>query len=163
MMAEDDYLSDKFLQDLQSTSSAPKTYSQRRKEAQRHSKLKNDQNKLKSRHQRELESRQEGLTKSLFEKIDEEVQAGLGQGSKALNIMMKMGFKPGQTLGQPGAGEDPEREQPPGDDRPSADSDAQDKLEGATADKPRHRTVPLPIGEQSKGSACSKLSTFMTD
>jgi hypothetical protein len=161
-MAED-YLSDKFLQDLQSTSSAPKTYSQRRKEAQRHSKLKNEQNKLKSRHQRELESRQEGLTKSLFEKIDEEVQAGLGQGSKALNIMMKMGFKPGQTLGQPGAGEDSEREQPPGDDnRPSADSDVQDKLERATADRPRHRAVPLHIGEQLKGSACSKLSTFMT-
>jgi len=162
-MAEDDYLSDKFLQDLQSTSSAPKTYSQRRKEAQRHSKLKNEQNKLKSRHQRELESREEGLTKSLFEKVDEEVQAGLGQGSKALNIMMKMGFKPGQTLGQPGD-ENPESERlPPAgeDNRPSAESD---KLEHATAEtRPGHRTVPLPIGEQLKGSACPKsLHTFMT-
>ena len=152
-MDEDDYLSDKFLHDLQSTSSVPKTYSQRRKEAQRHSKLKDDKNRLKSRHQRELESRQEGLNKSLFDKISEEQQAGIGQGSKALDIMMKMGFKPGQTLGQPAAEGPLSGEEI--DIRPSADSETKDKLgRVAAADRPMHRTVPLPISEELKGSAC---------
>ncbi|KAJ6629166.1 hypothetical protein B0H10DRAFT_2173116 [Mycena sp. CBHHK59/15] len=58
-------------------------------------------NKLKSRRQREVESRTEGLSKSLFERAKEEEDAGLVSGNKALSIMMKMGFKPGQSLGRP--------------------------------------------------------------
>ena len=159
---EDDYLSDKFLHDLQSTSSVPKTYSQRRKEAQRHSKLKDDKNRTKSRLQRELESRQEGLNKSLFDRISEEQQAGIGQGSKALDIMMKMGFKPGQTLGQPAAeGGSPPLPSASGEEiRPSADSGTEeDKLGRVAADRPKHRTVPLPISEELKGSACPIISS----
>ncbi|KAF8914103.1 hypothetical protein CPB84DRAFT_1669965 [Gymnopilus junonius] len=51
------------------------------------------------RRQREIESREEGLSKSLFERAKEEEAAGITSGNKALSIMMKMGFKPGQSLG----------------------------------------------------------------
>ncbi|KAJ7507594.1 hypothetical protein B0H11DRAFT_2153252 [Mycena galericulata] len=49
---------------------------------------------------REVESRAEGLSKSLFERAQEEQDAGLVSSNKALSIMMKMGFKPGQALGK---------------------------------------------------------------
>ena len=97
---DDDYLSNKFLVDDATTSKKPSTYSQLRKEAQKKAHLKNEQNKTKSRRQLELESREEGLSKSLFERAKEEEAAGLSSGNKALSIMMKMGFKPGQSLGQ---------------------------------------------------------------
>jgi len=96
---EDDYLSDKFLTDAGSTS-APKTYAQIRKEASKKAQLRNEQNRLKGRRQREVEAREEGLSKSLFERAREEEAAGISTGSKALSMMMKMGFKPGQSLGQ---------------------------------------------------------------
>jgi hypothetical protein len=98
---DDDYLSEKYLAELPSTE--PKTYSQRRKEAEKQARLNNERNKVKGRRERELEARREGLSRSLFERSKDE------QGSddkeddrtknKALSIMMKMGFKPGQTLG----------------------------------------------------------------
>lgn len=98
---EDDYLSDKFL--LQATAAAPSTsrakpttYSDKRREALRKAQLKNEQNRTKSRRERELEAREEGLSKSLFERAEEEQASG---SNKALAMMMKMGFKPGQTLG----------------------------------------------------------------
>lgn len=103
---EDDYLSDKFLLDVGSNVSAPKTYAQIRKEAEKKAKLKNEQNRLKSRRQREVEAREEGLSKSLFERAKEEENSGISSGNKALSMMMKMGFKPGQSLGKvdtPGA------------------------------------------------------------
>ncbi|KAL4241572.1 G patch domain-containing protein 11 [Abortiporus biennis] len=98
MSDDDDYLSDKFLvESIQTSSSAPKSYSQRRKEAQKQAALKNEENRRKSRRQLELESREEGLSKSLFERAKEE--ESMGQQNKALSMMMKMGFKPGQSLG----------------------------------------------------------------
>ncbi|KAH9482860.1 G patch domain-containing protein 11 [Psilocybe cubensis] len=99
---DDDYLSDKFLLNQPSTSTKPTTYSQIRKEAQKKAFLKNEQNRIKGRRQREIESREEGLSKSLFERAKEEEAAGIGSGNKALSIMMKMGFKPGQSLGNAG-------------------------------------------------------------
>lgn len=97
---EDDYLSDKFLLEPASTpSSGPKTYSQRRKDAARVAAIKNAQNRKRSRREMEVESREEGLSKSLFERAQEE-EASVGQQNKALAMMMKMGFKPGQALGQ---------------------------------------------------------------
>jgi len=108
---DDDYLSDKFLVNPESTSKAkPSTYSQLRKEALKKAQLKNEQNKKKSRRQLEIESREEGLSKSLFERAREEEAAGIGSGNKALSIMMKMGFKPGQSLGNTG-GHDHSEEQ----------------------------------------------------
>lgn len=95
---EDDYLSDKFLVGTSSAPAvaAPKTYSQLRKDAEKQAMLKNEQNRHKSRFQLERETREEGLKKSLFERAEEEPVAG----NKALNMMMKMGFKPGQVLGK---------------------------------------------------------------
>ncbi|RPD61927.1 hypothetical protein L226DRAFT_560632 [Lentinus tigrinus ALCF2SS1-7] len=98
---EDDYLSDKFLVEAAaaSSSSAPKSYADRRKEALKQSALKNEQNRTKSRREREREAREEALNRSLFERAQEEAQES-GQQNKALAMMMKMGFKPGQALGK---------------------------------------------------------------
>jgi len=97
MSDEEDYLSDKFLVEAAAPSSKPKTYAQRRQESLRQGRIKNEQNRLKSRRQREQESREEGLRKSLFERAKEDDEGGE---NKALGIMLKMGFKIGQSLGQ---------------------------------------------------------------
>ena len=98
---EDDYLSDKFLVEAtaSSSSSGPKTYADRRKEALKKAALKNEQNRKKSRRELEREAREEALNRSLFERAQEEAQES-GQQNKALAMMMKMGFKPGQALGK---------------------------------------------------------------
>lgn len=97
MSDEDDYLSDKFLAP-NAPSIEPQTYSQRRKQVSRNSQLRNEQNRIKNRRQRETEAREEGLRKSLFERAEEE-EATSRVSSKALSIMMKMGFRPGDALG----------------------------------------------------------------
>jgi hypothetical protein len=102
MMADDgddDYLSDKFL--TITAPQKPKTYGEKRKEAVRKSLLKDEQNRTKSARQLELESREEGLSKSLFERAEDDKASGRGTESKALSMMMKMGFKPGRALGVP--------------------------------------------------------------
>ncbi|KAF5333499.1 hypothetical protein D9611_002327 [Ephemerocybe angulata] len=99
---EDDYLSAKYLVDTPETA-APKTYSAIRKEVQKKGQIKHEQNRKRSRKERELEAREEGLSKSLFERAKEDEEAGIASGTnKALSIMMKMGFKPGQSLGNTG-------------------------------------------------------------
>jgi hypothetical protein len=163
---DDDYLSNKFLPDEKTSSSKPKTYSQLRKAAQKKAQSKNEQNRIKSRRQREIESREEGLSKSLFERAKEEEEAGMSSGNKALSIMMKMGFKPGQALGNndhlanvilnssPGS--------PPKND---AEGEPQEKI-GFTSDRPTvgetlptmnihttHKTEPLPLNEWAGRSA----------
>ncbi|THV03276.1 hypothetical protein K435DRAFT_817274 [Dendrothele bispora CBS 962.96] len=69
----------------------------------------NERNKTRSRRDREVEAREEGLSKSLFARAQEEKEklgsdggtgSSSGTGNKALSIMMKMGFKPGQSLGR---------------------------------------------------------------
>ena len=96
---DDDYLSDKFL--TINEPQKPKTYSDKRKEALRKSLLKDERNRTKSARQLELESREEGLSKSLFERAEDDMASGRGTENKALSMMMKMGFKPGQALGVP--------------------------------------------------------------
>ena len=96
---DDDYLSDKFL--TVAELHKPKTYSEKRKEALRESRLKSQQNRTKSKREVELESREEGLSKSLFERAEDDKVSGRGPENKALSMMKKMGFKPGQTLGVP--------------------------------------------------------------
>ncbi|KAF7352922.1 G-patch domain-containing protein [Mycena venus] len=143
---EDDYLAniDKFLVEPNSAS-APKTYSQIRKEAEKQSKLKNEQNRTKGRRQRELESRTEGLNKSLFERAKEEEDAGLGSGNKALSIMMKMGFKPGQALGK---AEEDHTDQPPAQESPPAEEPiAGPSNNDSSAKRFAHKVEPLPINE----------------
>jgi len=97
---DDDYLSDKFLAvEEPTTSKKPRTYAELRKDALIKSQRKNEQNRIKKRHEREQEAREEGLSTSLFEKAKQEEEAGIGQ-NKALAMMMKMGYKPGESLGQ---------------------------------------------------------------
>lgn len=105
---EEDYLSDKFLAQIEATSKTqqPKSYSEKRKQASRQSQLLNERNRRKSRKQRELEAREEALQTSLIEKAQEEAKE-TGKQNKALAIMMKMGFKPGQSLGESHEGSPP--------------------------------------------------------
>lgn len=158
---EDDYLSDKFLIPGPSASSAPKTYSQRRKEQERISALRNEQNRRKSRKQLEEESREAGLSKSLFERAEEE-SSDLGTQNKALAMMMKMGFKPGQSLGQ-NESQKPSFAPPKETTPPVVYGDEDDKESSSTASgqntpphseeqsKPntRHLVAPLPLNEWS--------------
>ncbi|EPQ59596.1 hypothetical protein GLOTRDRAFT_125893 [Gloeophyllum trabeum ATCC 11539] len=159
---EDDYLSDKFLADLNAASSSePKTYSARRKEAEKKAKLKQEQNRIKSRRQLELESREAGLSKSLFERAKEE-EATVGKGNKALAMMMKMGFKPGQSLGQvhdepapEAASVTPERavsstpevEVKESSAEPSRDGTPFESMTRGLGSGIKHRTEPLPLNE----------------
>lgn len=139
---EDNYLSDKFLLgDTVSTPSKPQTYAERRKQSQRQSELRNLQNKKKSRKQLEEEARQEGLKSSLFERAraDEEQY---GKQNKALSMMMKMGFKPGQSLGRTEDAEPTTQE-----DTPATVTTNEQKQEenNASGSHSSHRVQPLPI------------------
>lgn len=155
---EDDYLSDKFLAAAPSTAPALKTYAQIRKEAVEQARLKNEENRLKSRRQREAEAREEGLNKSLFERAKEEEDAGIGSGSKALSMMMKMGFKPGQSLGKVedndnGVASSSTVLQPENSDRErsleqSAVENCSPKQGHSNEPGPRrHKIEPLPVNE----------------
>ncbi|VDB83302.1 unnamed protein product [Peniophora sp. CBMAI 1063] len=109
---EDDYLSDKFLFSTEepSTHKRPSTYSDLRREAAKKAQDRSIANRVKSA--REL--REEALSKTLFERAQEEAEArrkaeaadadaagsSNAGGNKALAMMMKMGFKPGMALGK---------------------------------------------------------------
>ena len=148
---EDDYLSDKFLVESIAESSAPKTYAQRRKEAGKLAALKNEQNRKKSRRQLELEAREEGLSKSLFERAQDEQASG--QQNKALSMMMKMGFKPGQSLGRPDENESSVStpthiavEATISEDKGTTTPDTSGSVE-KDPQQQRHRADPLPLLE----------------
>jgi len=161
---EDDYLSDKFLLGDAPAPSKPQTYAERRKESQRLAALKNEQNRKKSKRQLELEAREEGLSKSLFERAKDEEASG--QQNKALAMMMKMGFKPGESLGQR---YENEPEFPPaaitpdtgkdnaGDDSPAGTSSGRTSGIG-------HRAEPLPLSEWAgrKGIGLGKRAASPT-
>jgi hypothetical protein len=148
---DDDYLSDKFLINASANTTAkPTTYSQIRKEAQKKAQQKNEQNRHKSRRQLELESREEGLSKSLFERAKEEDSGPSGSSNKALSIMMKMGFKPGQSLGtvdhdqQDAGGPTPTTAQV----SPSMGENTKNTSPAhPTVAHAKHKTEPLPIQE----------------
>jgi hypothetical protein len=158
---EDDYLSDKFLfGDSAPQPSKPQTYAERRKQVQRLAELKNAQNRKKSRRQLEEEALEEGLKESLFERAKEEEEK-YGRENKALSMMMKMGFKPGQSLGR--AEESGEKEEKLGERDPtptllvratSSEYEGTPEIpeSGASGLRSAHRTQPLSIdvwtGEQ---------------
>jgi len=143
---DDDYLSEKFLNASTSTAAKPTTYSQIRKEAKKKSQQKNEQNRHKSRRQLELESREEGLSKSLFERAKEEEDSGLvGSSNKALSIMRKMGFKPGQSLGNSGHDQS-DRDLSRGPSN-GVESTKDASAAHPTIANPKHKTEPLPIQE----------------
>jgi hypothetical protein len=148
---EDDYLSDKFLVESASTAPPLKTYAQRRKQAQKQAQIKNEENRLKSQRQREQESREEGLSKSLFERAKEEEESGMSTGNKALSMMMKMGFKPGQALGKVEDSRPPATSEPDHDysekRSEGATGSSQTKLSGVSHIPSQHKTEPIPINE----------------
>ncbi|KAG0147638.1 hypothetical protein CROQUDRAFT_655835 [Cronartium quercuum f. sp. fusiforme G11] len=124
---EDDFMSDKFLVPAPSTSKQPTTYSDQRKRKQLDSLARSHK---RSRAEREIEAREEGLSRDL---IADQLVASSTQNSKhdsyalntpgviqpathskAVQMMLKMGFQPGKGLGaQPEASsprEDPSHE-----------------------------------------------------
>ncbi|CAE6388369.1 unnamed protein product [Rhizoctonia solani] len=132
---EDDYLSDKFLASLE----APKpttsnhSYAERRRIAQRESERKRLEGRIKSRREMEEEARREGLSRSLFEK--EDATEGEQPSNKAMSMMLKMGFKPGESLGR--------KEEPI---KPVSDDTKNEKTaEQPEKAKPGHLTEPLPL------------------
>jgi hypothetical protein len=146
---DDDYLSDKFLLNT-AEPQKPKTYSEKRKEALFKSRLKSDQNRIKSRRQLEIESREDGLSKSLFERAEDDKASG--SENKALSMMMKMGFKPGQALGLPAHVDEDST------DRPSSSSTSpppdptrgiSPPQEGSTTQSEKQLVNPLPLNEWS--------------
>lgn len=111
---EEDYLSDKFLAEIEqheqkSKTSGSKTYAQLRKEAQ---KRKEDRGYIKPRAEREREAREEGLKRNLMTAVSSNPSASTSRDAsntppppthgdnKALAMMIKMGFKPGEALGR---------------------------------------------------------------
>jgi hypothetical protein len=149
---DDDYLSDKFLLNTAEPQKST-TYSEKRKEALYKSRLRNEQNKTKSRRQLEIESREEGLSKSLFERAEDDKASGSGSENKALSMMKKMGFKPGQALGATARTEDstnlPPSTSPTPDPTPTPQRDISPVQEKHTTQSERHLVNPLPLNEWS--------------
>ena len=151
---EDDYLSPKFLLEAESSSSGSKSYSELRKEARRVAEVRDAANREKQKKYSAKTRVQEGLSTSLFERVREEEKMGLGT-SKALNMMMKMGFKEGESLGRKAevvaSSVDFETGHPnaevEGDE--STEEDAGENrhgIGGTTGDSVgQHRVEPLPI------------------
>ncbi|KAF9520390.1 hypothetical protein BS47DRAFT_1336033 [Hydnum rufescens UP504] len=168
---EDDYLSPKFLLGGASSNGAPssksKTYSELRKEAQRAAEAKNAANQLKTKKLSARERVKEGLSTSLFERAHEEEALGLGQ-NKALGMMKKMGFKPGQSLGKTAGAASTIEDGMPSSNPPQSKDDSDTILDASTSRGPflsmatattttttttEHRVEPIPISiwEGKKG------------
>jgi len=166
---DDDYLSDKFLINTAEPQKSG-TYSEKRKEALYKSRLRNEQNKTKSRRQLELESREDGLSKSLFERAEDDKASGRGPENKALSMMMKMGFKPGQALGATAhADEDSTNLSPSTSPTPdptcTPQRDISPPQEKHTTQSERHLVNPLPLNEWSgkKGIGLGKRAPSPTE
>lgn len=149
MSDEEDYLSDKFLVETSGTTQ-PKTYAQRRQEALKQSRQRNEQNRTKSRRQREQESREDGLSKSLFERARQDKDAGA---NKALGIMMKMGFQLGQSLGR-------SEDSPPTKVAALPDTSHSPPASHTDSSKQKRNVEPLPLNEWAgkKGIGLGKRS-----
>ncbi|KAG9119705.1 hypothetical protein FRC07_005135 [Ceratobasidium sp. 392] len=152
---EEDFMSDKFLASLETAkpTTGNASYSERRRVAQRESERKRLEGRIKSRRELEEEARREGLSRSLFEKemekaAESKAKGGEGQessgggsgGSKAMAMMLKMGFKPGETLGKK---EEPVKSL----DEPSESSEEKPADIAETGEKLKsgHLAEPLPL------------------
>ncbi|TYJ58984.1 hypothetical protein B9479_000423 [Cryptococcus floricola] len=155
--SEEDFMSDKFLLNLpppSSSSSTSNTYTARREQAA----LKGNRsglakNQLKARDLEEVR-RREGMGRSLFEREDEdEAEGGESEsqggkkGNKAMEMMMKMGWKVGEGLG---------KKRSPSPPPPSHASSARaglgakrfkpgDELEDTPPPKPQPITEPIRV------------------
>ena len=104
-------MDDKFLTQAeehtkQQSKGQSQTYGQMRLKALKESEEKNMANRLKSKKQREREGLEQGLERNLIDeatKVNDDKdndKDNSGEGNKALSMMLKMGFKPGQSLGK---------------------------------------------------------------
>lgn len=139
--SEDDFMSDKFLHPEASTSnSKPRDYASIRREAQRQSELKQLENKARhvSRRERERAAREEGLSKNLISEARISEEGKPEPQNKALDMMRKMGFKPGQSLGKQSANQPTQNSSQPEDVAPvPSEQDESNPL--------KRRAVPLEI------------------
>jgi hypothetical protein len=95
--SEEDFMSDKFLQAAAAKSKEQDlTYAQKRQKAQNAA---YDRGRVLSRKEKEHLAREEGLSKNLITETRLEDDQR-GSNNKALAMMAKMGFKPGQALGK---------------------------------------------------------------
>lgn len=117
---------------------------QKRQQALKEGRLKSLQNQAKSRRQREQESREDGLSKSLFERAKLDNDAGA---NKALGIMMKMGFQLGQSLGKPEDIPPTDVVSLPDTPRPSVPEDSRSHSQAAETRGEKHKSEPLPLSE----------------
>lgn len=95
---EEDFMSDKFLKQITETSTEEnKTYSEKRKRRLIEA---STNHQKRSRAQREIEAREEGLSRNLIQaNVVQEEKAPPESHSKAFQMMLKMGFQPGNSLG----------------------------------------------------------------
>ncbi|KAJ3803075.1 hypothetical protein GGU11DRAFT_812973 [Lentinula aff. detonsa] len=104
--------------------------------------------RVKSRRERELEAREEGLSKSLFDRAKEEETGGNSGLNKGLTLMMKMGFQPGQSLGQ--SHDDGSKPNEPSKlEIPSLVPLLDRESSQPSRNGNSHRTEPLPLNEWS--------------
>ena len=96
--SEDDFMSDKFLVDAPTPTS--ESYTARRSAAQLKSLRAGQAKATLSHKQREEAQRREGMATSLFEKRNEAEGSGRGGGGRAVEMMLKMGWKVGEGLGR---------------------------------------------------------------
>lgn len=117
---EEDFMSDKFIVEAEKNSlntlgKQDDTYSERRRKKLNET---YEKGKTRPREEREKQKRQQGLSKSLFGEMEEEEESALtsttkgkrkerldsveegNSGSKALRMMLSMGFKPGKGIGK---------------------------------------------------------------
>ncbi|KAJ4472305.1 hypothetical protein J3R30DRAFT_3299184 [Lentinula aciculospora] len=99
---------------------------------------------------RELEAREEGLNKSLFERAREDETEGNSGLNKGLSLMMKMGFQPGQSLGRPHNDSSKPNEPLKSEISSLGNLVAPVYTEGSPSGiGSSHRTEPLPLSEWS--------------
>lgn len=141
--SEDDFMSDKYLVEPPPAQKTHQTYAQRRSLAAR----KHLESQPKPRAVREEAARRQALETSLFERGEEQ---GVGAG-KAMGLMMKMGWKPGEGLGKR-AGDSKEGEKIRARSSSDQDTDDDDAPPGIGAKRRKlspthqtHRTEPLRI------------------
>lgn len=151
-------MSDLFLANASAPEQKRPTYAEQQKAARRRAEESIIRNQKRSRANQEADeaaAREAALSRPLFEAPDSESAPAAPQ-NKALSMMMKMGFKPGQALG---AQAREARIEP-------LKIDIRDKRTGlgieSTAEK-RRKTIPLPKTAAQIGGTKQDLASFIAN
>lgn len=157
---EDDYTSDKFLAAAAAAGTSATTssdsYAERRRLALKQAEEKQRANRTKSLKEREEEARRKGLSTSLFGALDDDDQQqqqdgdetdttpGAPLGGKAMSMMLKMGWKPGQGLGREAASSPTTLDQDMGFNKRKRSEDGNEE----PSPRPALRRDPLPASTE---------------